>query len=89
MFGVEDHFVNVLFKIRDRVVQNLEVGLIAKSASASRTCRSQVLPTTVATGVSARSINCRLRSADARDIGAPGRAEGRDFRVAQLSFLTS
>src|SRR5579883_3486229 len=54
--------------------------------SASRTCMSQVLPTTVATGVSARSSSARLRSAGAR-ARAPSRAEGRDLRMPQAQLL--
>src|SRR5215469_7374832 len=55
-------FKNAIVSFRISRLESAEI------LSASRTCRSHVLPTTVATGVSARSSNCRLRSWAARTL---------------------
>ena len=56
---------------------------------ASRTCMSQVLPTTVATGVSARSISARLRSAEARALARRVEPKAAILAWRRRSFLTS
>ena len=86
MFGVEDDLVDVALQVRDRVVQDLEVGLIGNP---------QRLAHVHVPGLADHGRDRSLGAQQQRQVaigrgarvGAPGRAEGRDLRVAQAELF--